>query len=294
MFWSLRPGGRGSSSYSRRPFFRSQSPLQSPPHETRGSHAAVSCNDLSEISAILALVALCRLWTDLDAQSKKNRYRLLFVASITTLIITQTRGTFAAFLIGLVVLLALTRRYWVLVVGGILGAAVGALLLMFTNFSTTVMQVVLRGEAVHEASGLSGRLEVWQLSIHKILERPFIGYGGFAGSRFVVLAKDSPWSDALNTYVDATLNIGIWGFLLLVILVFSIGWVLFRSVHRSSLKQSERYLAMELSLAYTVVIIRSMESGNLITHPMLAFLALLSFAEFLRRRDKSSSYRLES
>ena len=72
-----------------------------------GVFPVVSCNELSEMSAILGLVALCRLMVDPDAQNKKGRYRVLFLAAMATLIITQTRGVFAAFFIGLVVLLIL-------------------------------------------------------------------------------------------------------------------------------------------------------------------------------------------
>ena len=127
---------------------------------------------------------------------------------------------------------------------------------------------------------------MWQLSIQRILERPLTGYGGFAGSKFVVLSKDSLWSSTLNSYIDTTLNPGIPGLLLLLVLVISVGWLLFRSANRFALLPSENYLAIELSLAYTVILVRSVESGNLITHPMLEFLTLLAFAEFLRRRNR--------
>ncbi len=247
----------------------------------------VPCNELSEIRAILALVSLCRLLMDPSVQlRKKNWYRLLFVSSMITLVITQTRGAYASFVIGVVVLLVFARRYLVLAFGGILASGVGTLLLMFTNFGTRMREFLMRGETSAQTGGLSGRLEVWQISIQKILEKPWIGYGGFAGARFVALTKNTTWSDALNAYIDATLNLGVLGLLLLLIVVASIGWILFRAVYRSSAAQPESYLAMELFLAYTIVVIGSMESGAVITHPMLSFLILLGFAEFLRRRNK--------
>jgi O-antigen ligase len=252
----------------------------------------VASNDLSQIAAILALVSLCRLWTDPTGRLlKKLWYRLLFVASMITLVITQTRGAYAAFLIGLGLLLVFARRYLVLALGGTLASGAGMLLLMFTNFGTKVQEFLLRGQAVEQAGGLSGRLELWQISFRKILEQPLTGYGGFAGSRFVVMvmAKNNLGSNVLNVYIDTMLNIGFWGLSLLLMLVGLVGWQLFRSVYRSSATQSERSLAMELSLAYTIVVISSMESGNITTHPMLSFLILLGFAEFLRRRNKIQS-----
>ena len=80
---------------------------------------SVSCNDLSEASAILALVALCRLWLDPDSQRKKNWYRALFVAGVMTMVITQTRGALAAFVVGVMILLLFARRYLLFAVGGI-------------------------------------------------------------------------------------------------------------------------------------------------------------------------------
>jgi O-antigen ligase len=256
------------------------------PFRLQGVMPAVPFNELSEISAILALISLCRIWMDLDAQSDRNWYRLLFFVSIITLVITQTRGAYASFLVGLVVLLVFARRYWILGLGGILASGGGAVLLVFTNFGARLREFLLRGETTEAANGLSGRLEVWQLSIQKILERPLTGYGGFAGARFAVLTKNTIWSDAANLYIDAMLNIGVLGLLLLLVLVALVGWQLLRSIYRSSATRSESYLAMELFLAYTIIAVSSMESGAIITHPMLSFLVLLAFAEFIRRRSK--------
>jgi O-antigen ligase len=258
------------------------------PFRLQGVMPVVPFNQLSEISAILALVSLCRLWLGTSTRSRKW-YWLMLAWSIITLVITQTRGVYASFVVGLVVFLVFARRYLVLALGGILASGIGTLLLMFTNFGTRVREFLLRGETAQAANGLSGRLEVWQLSMQKILEKPWTGYGGFAGARFAVLTKNSTWSDALNVYIDALLNIGALGLLLLLILIVLIGWTLFRSVYRSSVTQSESYLAMELCLAYTIIVISSIESGAIITHPMLSFLTLLAFAEFLRRRNNAGT-----
>ena len=53
----------------------------------------VSYNDLSEIAAILGLVALCRIFLDEESQHKKTRLWCLFGVAIVTLVVTQTRGS---------------------------------------------------------------------------------------------------------------------------------------------------------------------------------------------------------
>jgi O-antigen ligase len=154
----------------------------------------------------------------------------------------------------------------------------------------------MRGQAAEQTGNLSGRLELWQISVRKILEQPLTGYGGFAGSRFVVMvmAKNHLGSNVLNVYLDAMLNIGVWGLLLLLVLLGLVGWQLLRSIYRSSSSAMERSLAMELFVTYVIVVISSMESGNITTHPMLSFLIVLGFAEFLRRRNKFRNIRLQS
>lgn len=247
----------------------------------------VPSNELSEISGILGLVALCRLWTTSNTPSAKIWYWLLLAASMVTMVVTQTRAVFAAFLIGFALLLLFTHRYILLVVGGVLASGIATVLLLFTNFADKVHEFLLRGETSQQAAGFSGRMEIWQMSIHKIAEQPWIGFGGFAGARFAVLPTSTTvWSDAMNVYIDAMLNIGVLGLVLILGLVIAVGWQLFRSVYRSSSTPAEKSLAMELSLAYTIIFIVNMESGAIIQHPMMSFLLVLGFAEFLRRRHK--------
>jgi heme A synthase len=247
----------------------------------------VSCNDLSEICATLGLVALCRLWVDPDAQRSKFWYRLLFVAAIVTLVITQTRGSFVAFMIGLVSLLILTRRYILAAVGGFASLVVGTGLLLFTNFGSTAQNFFNRGENADQTAGLSGRLETWTNSYDNILKHPFIGYGGFAGARFVVLNKNSPGSSSLNSFIDGALDIGIMGPVILLVVLILVGWTLFKSTTGSRSGRPESCLALEMFVAFVILVVRSVESSNLITHPMLSFLTIVGAAQVLRYERKT-------
>jgi O-antigen ligase len=242
----------------------------------------VACNELSEISAVLGLVALCRLFVDPESQNNKFLYRLLFGVAMVTLVITQTRGAFASFLIGLVLLLILTRRYRLAAVAGISSALVAMGLLLFTNFGSTATSFLLRGQSVDQASGISGRGEIWQQAYSSILESPWIGYGGFAGSRFVVFSKNSLGSSSLNSYIDGALNIGVGGPLILLVVVLLVGRSLFRSIDRSEMWRPESCLALEMFIAFVIILVSSLESGNLVTHPPLSFLIVLGAAEVLR------------
>jgi len=247
----------------------------------------VACNELSAASAVLALVALCRLFTDPGAQNRKGRYRVLLIAAVATLIITQTRGAYASFLIGLVLLLILTHRYRLAAVAGITAALGGSALLLFTNFGTTAMSFLLRGQSVDQASGISGRGEIWQDSLSKILEHPWIGYGGFAGARFAVFSQNSIGASSLNSYIDSALNIGVWGPMILLIVIVAVGWSLLKSIDGSELSRVDSCLALEMFMAFVIILVSSFESGDLVTHPPLFFLTILGASEVLRRERKS-------
>jgi hypothetical protein len=248
----------------------------------------VSYNDLSEISAILGLVALSRIYFDQESQHKKRRLWCLFAVAILTLIVTQTRGSFLAFLVGVVLLLIISRQYLLVALGAIGSVAVVIPLLFFTSLGTRVQEFLLRGETVEGASGMSGRMEMWQEAIDKIAQRPWIGYGGFAGGKFVILAKNSTGSDTLSSYFDSLLNIGVFGLAVLLLVVIWVGVLLYRSVRDSRLMESENYLALEMFVVFVVIAIRSVESTNIITHPMLAFLTAVGCAEVLRRRRQQA------
>jgi O-antigen ligase len=244
----------------------------------------VSCNDLSEVAAILALVALCRIFLDEESEHKKTWNWCLFGVAFVTLVVTQTRASFLAFLVGLVVLLILSRRYILVTVGGLTSFIIVIPLLFLTSLGTRVQDFFLRGESVEGVSGMSGRVDMWQASIDKIAQRPWSGYGGFAGGRFVILSRNSVGSDTLSSYFDSLLNLGLFGLVILLIVLILVGTLLYRSIRDSRLSASENYLALEMFLAFTVVLIRSFESSSILTHPMLAFLTIVGAAEFLRRR----------
>jgi hypothetical protein len=247
----------------------------------------VSCNDLSEYSAIIALIALCRIFLrEEEAEHETNRYWFLFGAAFVTMVVTQTRGAFLAFLVGLVVLLILTRRYVLVTVGGVTSFMLAIPLLFLTNFGNRVQDFFFRGQKVDEASGMSGRLETWQMSFDKIAEHPFTGYGGFAGAKFLILSKRSVASDTLSSHVDSLVNIGFFGWAILMAVLIWVSYLLFKSMRDSRLSDSENYFALEMFMAFIILLIRSFESSNLVTHPLLAFLTVLGAAEVFRRRRR--------
>jgi O-antigen ligase len=247
-----------------------------------GVFPVVSCNDLSEISATLGLVALCRMWIDPAKQYSRFRYIMLLAFSMVSLVITQTRGSFIAFLVGLVVLLIMTRRYALAVAGGFFTVMAGGALLLLTNFGSTAQNFFNRGQNATQSGGLSGRLQTWTNAYYAIIERPILGWGGFAGSRFAVLDKNSSDSSSLNSFIDCALDLGVVGVIFVLLLVILVGWMLYRNTKNSRPWTVQSAVAVEMFVAFIVLMIRSFESSNLITHPMFSFLTIIGAAETFR------------
>ena len=242
-----------------------------------GVYPILDANSIGEYCAILASISLCRILDDPDHKYDRAWYRLLFTGTIITLIFTQTRAAVAAFVVALILLFVFTRRILLGTVLGITTAVGASVILLFTNFGNTLMSYFLRGQTVAEAEGMSGRADLWQFAIHKIIERPWTGYGGYAGGRFVVLpGLGMPGkSDVLNTMVESFIDLGIFGVLVLVVVFAGIWWNLFRASRSSNLNARERHFAVELLLAMSIVTTRSFVAGNITSHAALAFLTIL-------------------
>jgi O-antigen ligase len=251
----------------------------------------LDANSIGEYCAILAGISLCRMLDDPEGKYDRQWYRLLLVAALVTLIFTQTRAAVGAFLCSFVLLFIYLRKYLLGAAIAITASFAGTILLFFTHFGNTVWTFLLRGQTATEAEGMSGRLQMWQFAWEKISERPLIGYGGYAGGRFVVLPGLGILgkSDVLSTPIEAFLDIGIWGPLVLVIVLAGIWWSLLRSSRSPLLTQPERHLSVEILMAATIVSIRCVVAGNITSHASIAFLTVLACAEFLRRRMKSPS-----
>lgn len=249
----------------------------------------LDANSIGEYCAILAGISLCRILDDPDGKYDRKWYRLLFASALITLIFTQTRAAVGAFLCSFVLLFIYLRKYLLGAAIAVTSAFAGVILLVFTHFGNTVGTFLLRGQTATEAEGMSGRLAMWQFAWQKISERPLIGYGGYAGGRFVVLPGLGILgkSDVLSTPVESFLDIGIWGPLVLFIVLAGIWWSLFRSSRSPLLTQPEKHLSVEILMAATIVSIRCVVAGNITSHASIAFLTVLGCAEFLRRRMKS-------
>jgi hypothetical protein len=236
-----------------------------------GVMPSVDADTIGEICAILALVALNRMLNDPEAKHNRGWY-----------------GGLLSVALGLAIMFLVTRRFVLTAALGGVSAIGAAIALIFTNFGRTFSDYLIRGQSAQELQGLSGRLDIWQASFEAFFRRPWIGYGGFAGSRFVVLpgiASQGYASSALSSYIDSLLDLGVWGPLLLLVALAGAAWFLFRVTIGRRAGSSNHAQAVEMCVVLSVIIVRSFVTSNIMGHLSLAFLTVIGFVEVARREE---------
>lgn len=250
--------------------------------ELQGVMPQVSTNGVGEAAALLGVVALARLVLRRHVAGSAFWYWVMLLLSVATLVLAQTRSAVMAFLFG-ALLIGLHRNARL----AILGLLAGALVALVPTAVAHLAQIyMLRGQSTELFHSLSGRMDWWQSAWVKILERPWLGYGAYAGGRFVVLAQfgDMETSSIHNSYVEVVLGSGILGVLPLLAALAG-AWRELWSVRLKSLvSDADRQLAVEALAVLGVITVRSLFSVTMIWHPALEFFIVLGYAELLRRR----------
>jgi hypothetical protein len=245
----------------------------------------IDANSIGEWSAILAIVALGRLTYDPENKFNGKWYRILFASAVVTLIYAQTRAATAGFVVAVLVLAVLTRQYLrgALLAGA--GLLVIGLLSATTNAGAVLLDYLLRGQSLQAVQDVSGRMDWWHYAVFKFWQRPWVGYGGYAGGRFVVLAGIGRYEtgDILSSWVQPLIDTGVLGFTALVMAIGGLWGTLLKSAASSALDPPNKRLLIEIICVMTIIQIRSFFTGNLITHDAMPFLIVLGCAEFSRR-----------
>ncbi len=253
-------------------------------YQLQGLFPNISADSVGEFSAILAAVALSRIVLHRGKESQRGWYWMLLVASLGTLYIAQARSALVGFVFGAIVLLMLARKFLLTAMMGVIGIIV----LAFTDTGQYFWQYFLRGQTQSQFQSISSRADWWQFAWQKFMLHPWTGYGAFAGGRFVVMAqlKLPGTPDVHSTWVETLVDTSLWGIIPLAVVILAVWYHLLRSTRRSQFSRGERALAIEVAAVLGVLSVRSFFSTSLISHPALPFLAIVGFAEIMRRRRK--------
>lgn len=243
---------------------------------------ALGANAVGTYAAILALIALCRLLPIAGSRTDRVWYILLFVASMVTMVFSQTRSAIAGFMFGVFLMLLFSKR---LGLSAFLTFVVAPILVL-SSLGGLIWSFLERGQSTQQLETLSSRVDWWSFAWHKFLQRPLVGYGAYAAGRFAVLAKHGfgETSTMHSDYLEMIVGTGIWGLLPFLVLLVGIWWFLTRYLRHSTIMAESQQLAYEAIAVLGLLTFRSIFMTMLTWHPPLDFLVILGYAEFLRRR----------
>jgi O-antigen ligase len=247
-----------------------------------GVMPAVSSNDVGTFAGILGLIALCRLLPIAGEKSGRAWYILLLVASVATMVVAQTRSAIAGFLFAVFLLLLFSKR---LGLSAFLTFVVGPLLVV-SSLGGLIWTFLERGQSTQQLETLSSRVGWWSFAWQKFMERPLTGYGAYAAGRFAVMAKIGmgETSTMHSDYLEMIVGTGIWGLTLFLVALLGTWWFLTKYLRHSTAISVEQQLAYEAIVVLGLLTFRSIFMTMLTWHPSLHYLAILGYAEFLRRR----------
>lgn len=247
-----------------------------------GVMPAQSSEGVGIYAAMIGLVCLCRLMPLERTKRASAWYFPILAASVITMVLSQTRMAIGGFLLGVFLILFISKR---LRLGTVMTFVVGPLLLL-SGVGSVLWAFLRRGEDYQALSTLSSRLVWWKFAWERFLERPFTGYGAYAGERFAVMAKLGMGTTASlhSDYLGVLVGSSIWGLIPFIAAIIAVWWFLVSFLRRTSGTRPERQLAYEAIAVFALLTINSVLVPMFSWQAPLYFLVILGYAEFLRRR----------
>ncbi len=248
----------------------------------------VHANTIGEIGAVLGVVAFTRILLR-QSRSERVMYGFVLLWALTSMALAQARSGILGFVVGVFCILLFSGRRLLaslLSIGGFTVFSIQAL-------SQTVTAYMRRGETETELTTLSSRVEWWSYAWPKFLEHPFSGYGGFAASRFFVMAEYRVDVAGIHSeWVETAVGTGIGGVLLVLGVLVATWRYIVASIRSLSPHRAEYALALEASGVLAVLTVRSIFSSSLVWHPPILFFTIVAFAEHLRLARQASAARV--
>ena len=255
------------------------------PFILHGAFPRLNANTVSHIGGIISIVGLSRLFS-----SRKKKWILLVLLGIATMILAQGRSGILGFVIAALFLLFFHKKISLLLMVTILIF----ILIGYTQIDVILYRFILRGQTQEVIWGLSGRMYKWEHAKTFILDRPFLGYGAFAGSRFLVMPEiTGPLSSSThNAWVELTVEVGLIGVILYILSIFLVIFNLFRFIFKFQyINNNYLCLLIEMLCVMLLLIVRSIfTTAVLITPYDFAFLIVLVSTLFFRKIERVKSF----
>ena len=245
----------------------------------QGALPAISANGVGQLAAIMAIVALVRV---LLQPKTRLIYAPLLAFSMVTMVLAQSRSPILGFVLAVIVVLLVSRRFGAL---AIVASLVGATVLIY---SQTIFEFLRRGQSDQELMTLTGRTGFWESSLQAVSESPLTGYGAYAGGRYVVhgpvTSGDGP-TTVHSLWIEVLVDTGLVGLLLVLVGLIATWLWMFKLRSEAASTPVSRLLWFEGLGVLTVMSVRSVFSVPLVwSTNVLIFGLLLVFISVMRRQ----------
>jgi O-antigen ligase len=189
------------------------------PYQIQGVYPAVTTNTLGALAVFLFFWSVGRWLAPASERGPRRSVAAAIAAfGFVTLIASQYRTGYAAFMLGIALLFFLRGRK-VLAGFGVTALVVGTI--MGSRIASEATPILLRGTTAERAAQLNGRLSWWALALPIWRESPIIGGGLRTASRLLVLgaAGFGATSTVHSTWIEALVGTGVLGVAALLIFI---------------------------------------------------------------------------
>jgi O-antigen ligase len=243
----------------------------------QGVMPLLSANSVGDTAATLFVVAFCRLL--LLGHDRFFYWTVLSLAFIVG-VLAQSRSPIAAAAMAILVILLCSRRI------------IPALLILLVSFSfywyfsDVIVAYLIRGQSPEAVASLTGRVGWWATAFSFIEQKPLLGYGAYAGSRFMVLSSLGLGivSTLHNAWVEILVNSGVIGSAPVLLAFIGVCLVYARLLVSGMKSRVEMLVLLESAGMLTIEIVRSIFSSGLVLHPSTIFVLTVIFADVYRTR----------
>jgi O-antigen ligase len=243
----------------------------------QGALPAVSANGVGQLGAILGIVAIVRI----EKPGSRKVFIPILAISLLTMVLAQSRSPILGFLLAVVVVLVASRRFGFLLFVGVLAGAA-----LLSPYGMGIYEFLRRGQTDGTISTLSGRTTYWEESFQALQGNWLNGYGANAGGRFVLQTAlgEEEVSTTHNMYVEALVDIGVVGLILLVTGIV-VTWLWLFKLRSYAMKDPiGRLLWLESLGVFTILMVRSMFSVSFIwSQTVLTFGLVLILVAVMRK-----------
>jgi O-antigen ligase len=252
-------------------------------------------NSVGTSGAVLALIALCRLMPLFGKSKSRAWYFFLLVFGVVSMVLSGTRNSEAAFLLGVGLIVLFHKR--LLKVALVLAAAAVPVLAIATLLYDRLWQkawaVALtfaeRDQSSAAFEGLSGRTAWWAYGVDQLMHHPFTGLGAYAAGRFAVLGKLGVGSAAMmhSDWIEILIGTSFWGIIPFAGALIAAWYLLIRCIRSNAFGPDQRQLALEFFALLGMLTVHSFFNDELSWHCPLLYFAILGYAEFVRVQRKA-------